>query len=351
MVRGEMSGTRASSASRRIPWLVRAILAAMLVALLVPALAAAQTAAPAAPEEAPPAIDLDVLLGGEPAAEAPAPAEPAPAPVAEEPAEEPAPAPPPAAEEPAAPPAPPEAVQPPAPAEPAPPVVPAAEGPAVAPAPVEAIPGPTVVVPVLPVDPDGPRVRADAVLGPVTVSAGDLPKAPPGAPVVKLGGPTAPSGVALASLGAPTAPPDVPGVTPAAGPDPPEAASPPPRGAEFSSIQLEPARPVVTPSSRDGGIGGPTAAEEAAQSDHNPFAELTAPGGPAPAGSSLLAVLASYVLPGSGSLPATTLLLFVQLAVLLALALAPRLGRGEPALALGRLGPRSGYRTVLARPG
>jgi hypothetical protein len=86
------------------------------------------------------------------------------------------------------------------------------------------------------------------------------------------------------------------------------------------------------------------------QDGGNPFATLAAPGGPAPAGSSLLAVLASYVLPGSG-LPTTTLLLLVQLAVILAAFVAPRSGTGERILALGRLGPRHGYRTVLARPG
>ena len=77
---------------------------------------------------------------------------------------------------------------------------------------------------------------------------------------------------------------------------------------------------------------------------------IAAPGGPAPAGSSLLAVLASYVLPGSG-IPATTLLLFVQLAVILAACLAPRSGIGERIHAPGLFGPRHGYRTVLARPG
>ena len=61
-------------------------------------------------------------------------------------------------------------------------------------------------------------------------------------------------------------------------------------------------------------------------------------------------MLASYVMPGSG-LPSTTLLLFVQLAVILAAFYAPRSGIGERIHALGRLGPRHGYRTVLARPG
>ena len=61
-------------------------------------------------------------------------------------------------------------------------------------------------------------------------------------------------------------------------------------------------------------------------------------------------MLANYVLPGGG-LPTSTLFLFVQLAVILA-AFSPRApGIGERIHALGRLGPRLGYRTVLARPG
>jgi hypothetical protein len=82
----------------------------------------------------------------------------------------------------------------------------------------------------------------------------------------------------------------------------------------------------------------------------NPFDTIAAPGGPAPAGSSLLAVLASYVIPGGG-VPTATFLLLVQLAVILAAFYAPRSGLGERIHALGRLGPRLGYRTVLARPG
>ena len=49
-------------------------------------------------------------------------------------------------------------------------------------------------------------------------------------------------------------------------------------------------------------------------------------------------------------MPTATFLL-VQLAVILAAFYAPRSGLGERIHALGRLGPRLGYRTVLARPG
>jgi hypothetical protein len=136
-----------------------------------------------------------------------------------------------------------------------------------------------------------------------------------------------------------------------AGPAPPDGARAAPlQGPEFSTALLEPSRPVAAPTRRDA-VGGPSGPEAAAPED-NPFAQTwDAVGGPAPAGSSLLAVLASYVIPGGGALPTTTLLLFVQLAVILAAFYAPRSGIGERIHALGRLGPRLGYRTVLARPG
>jgi hypothetical protein len=124
----------------------------------------------------------------------------------------------------------------------------------------------------------------------------------------------------------------------------------PPGRPEFSTALLEPSRASTAPTRRTD-LAGPPGPEAQAPGD-NPFSEAwDAVGGPMPAGSSLLAVLASYVIPGGGALPTTTLLFFVQLAVILAACCAPRLGRGELALALARLGPRSGYRTVLARPG
>ena len=79
---------------------------------------------------------------------------------------------------------------------------------------------------------------------------------------------------------------------------------------------------------------------------------MEAQGGPAPVGSSLLAVLASYVLPGGGSLPVqSTLFLFVQLAVILALALAPRPGTGERLVLWGLLRSQAGHRLAVRRPG
>jgi hypothetical protein len=57
------------------------------------------------------------------------------------------------------------------------------------------------------------------------------------------------------------------------------------------------------------------------------------------------------VLPGGGSLPASTLFLFVQLAVILAAVAAPRPGVHERLVAMGLLGARAGHRLAVARPG
>ena len=357
----EVSRASAVRGSRLSGWHVRAILLALLIALLTPAIATAQTEAPVAPEEAPPTLDVGPSgdEGTAPAAESPAPADESQPPAAEQPtaaeppaAEQPSsPAPPPAAEEP-----PlvelPDLVPPPAPVEPTP--APVAEGPAAAPAPTEATPTPSgTVTP----GPAGRARRAPRHQVGRPARPGDrreLGEAAdgPAATLKAMGGPTPPpTSVGLSSLGGPTAPPVVVADASATGPPgrPVGALLAPPGRPEFSTALLEPlgadgrCRRVATPPGRP--------APQAATSDDNPFATIAAVGGPVPAGSSLLAVLASYVIPGGGALPTTTLFLFVQLAVILAAFFAPRLGRGELALALGRLGPRSGYRTVLARPG
>ena len=355
----EVSRASAVRGSRLSGWHVRAILLALLIALLTPAIATAQTEAPAAPEEAPPTLDVGPSgdEGTAPAAESPAPTDEAQPPAAEQPAAEPpaaeqpsSPAPPPAAEEP-----PlvelPDLVPPPAPVEPTP--APVAEGPAAAPAPTEATPTASgTVTPALPAAPDAPRAaRSDVLLGPAIVDAGAGSAKPLTVlPAVKaMGGPTPPpTSVGLSSLGGPTAPPVVADLSATGPPGDASALPAPPGRPEFSTALLEPSVSTAAPTRRD--AAGPPGPQSGA-SDDNPFATIAAVGGPVPVGSSLLAVLASYVIPGGGALPTTTLFLFVQLAVILAAFSAPRLGRGELALALGRLGPRSGYRTVLARPG
>ena len=146
-------------------------------------------------------------------------------------------------------------------------------------------------------------------------------------------------------------PPDAPAASAAAtAPAVKRARPPPPRSDLVATLGGVDRGAVGRPhGSRDIGAG-PAGATAEGDDGANPFATLAAPDGPAPAGSSLLAVLANYVLPGGG-LPTSTLFLFVQLAVILAAFYAPRSGLGERIHALGRLGPRLGYRTVLARPG
>jgi hypothetical protein len=153
----------------------------------------------------------------------------------------------------------------------------------------------------------------------------------------------------LTPVAPPSAPPDQPEVAAAPTRTPAHPAHAPPRSdlvEALGGVDRGPPAALTLPREIVPGPAGASADDGGA----NPFATLDAVGGPAPAGSSLLAVLASYVLPG-GALPTSTLLFFVQLAVILAAFYAPRSGLGERINALGRLGPRLGYRTVLARPG
>ncbi len=78
--------------------------------------------------------------------------------------------------------------------------------------------------------------------------------------------------------------------------------------------------------------------------------QLVSPAGPAPA-QSLLAVLASYILPGSGPVPAGTVFLLVMLGVILLAAYAPRPGGSERIWLSGLVGPRSGHGLAVRRPG
>lgn len=292
-----------------------AVAAVGLLALLVaPAMAASAPAvadAPALVEEwpAPPAEET-TPPAAEPGSEASEPA-----PVVEA---EPTPAPPPAEPEAPAPaPAPTDDAQP---AEPAAPT---------APAPPTAEASPETRTVALPSGPAQPAVIRDA-------GEADRP-APLAAP------PSAPARVAP-----PSAPPDAPSRADVAPrPERRAAAAPRPRPDVVAAL-VGSARPDLEATR----IGpAPGADDDAAAGATNPFATFAAaPGGPGPAGSSLLAVLASYVLPGTG-LPASTLLLLVQLAVILAAFYAPRSGPTERIHALGLHGPRHGYRTVLARPG
>jgi hypothetical protein len=77
---------------------------------------------------------------------------------------------------------------------------------------------------------------------------------------------------------------------------------------------------------------------------------LVSPSGPAPA-QSLLAVLASYILPGSGPVPAGTLFVLLMLGVLLWAAYGPRPAGSERIWLSGLMGPRAGHGVAVRRPG
>lgn len=209
------------------------------------------------------------------------------------------------------------------------------------------------LTPTLPTIPDVPRDRPATVpLVPDVVSPATdtvdksiaLPVVapPPSSRVVDA--------VPISTLGAPSKPVLI---TPAATtPDPggPLAGKTIPGAGFVNPISLEQTGPPTsTPTRR---AEGPADFAVAPDSD-NPFpVHLEAQGGPAPVGSSLLAVLASYVLPGGGSLPIqSTLFLFVQLAVILAFALAPRPGSGERLVLWGLLRSQAGHRLAVRRPG
>jgi hypothetical protein len=209
------------------------------------------------------------------------------------------------------------------------------------------------LTPTLPTIPDVPRDRPATVpvvpdvVSPATDAVDKsvaLPVAPPANPRVVDAAPTS-------TLGAPAKPVLI---TPATMADPGgPLADKTIQGAGFSDlISLERSDEIVSPPTRRD--QSPAAAfGAAAQPGPSPFeVHLEAQGGPAPAGSSLLAVLASYVLPGSGSLPLqSTLFLFVQLALILAFALAPRPGVGERLVLWGLLGSQAGHRLAVRRPG
>ncbi|HSJ72836.1 MAG TPA: hypothetical protein VK904_00850 [Miltoncostaeaceae bacterium] len=209
----------------------------------------------------------------------------------------------------------------------------------------------TPTAPEAPASEAAPEGHATTIVLP---AVSGLPSSMKGAPVIERTVSADPPPAAAAPTLIPIAPPSSP-------PDPPTAVAAPSR-TRAHPAQAPPRSNFVEAL---GGVDrsapdaltrareiGPGPAGASAEDDHgaNPFATLAAPGGPAPRGSSLLAVLAGYIIPGGG-LPTTTLLLFVQLAVILAAFYAPRSGIGERIHAPGRLGPRLGYRTVLARPG
>jgi hypothetical protein len=204
------------------------------------------------------------------------------------------------------------------------------------------------VVPTLPVTPDAP-VLVTPVKPPLLP---DKPAAVTLLPDAALPGP--PDRVAATAPDPPAAAVAAAALQ-AAAPQAAPPAGPPLTGALASAAlgaleEAAPAAPAAAPAQATppADLAGLTPAES------HPFApRLSAPAGPAPAGSSLLAVLASYVLPGGGPVPAsTTLLLLIQLAVILAaLASGPRPWRTEALVAHGLVAARPGCSLALSRPG
>ena len=68
-------------------------------------------------------------------------------------------------------------------------------------------------------------------------------------------------------------------------------------------------------------------------------------------GSSLLSVLAGYVLPGVGGPPATTIVMFMLVGLIVGLARAPRPQLSERLHLGGLLGARPGHGLAVCRPG
>jgi hypothetical protein len=126
------------------------------------------------------------------------------------------------------------------------------------------------------------------------------------------------------------------------------AAAVPLRGA---FVTLDPAR-VVVPAVAEARGGPATPAREAfaAAEAEFPAPQVVAPDGPAPS-QSLLAVLAAYILPGSGPVPASTLLMLVLVGLILAAVFAPRPGGAERIWLSGLVGPRVGHGLAVRRPG
>jgi hypothetical protein len=124
------------------------------------------------------------------------------------------------------------------------------------------------------------------------------------------------------------------------------AAAVPLRGA---FVTLDPARPAAGAPAAGTPVVPATEAFAGAEAE---FAapQVVSPGGPAPA-QSLLAVLAAYILPGSGPVPASTIMVLVMLGLILVAVFAPRPGGSERIWLAGRVGPRVGHGLAVRRPG
>lgn len=400
-----MRAIRPLTASGSAAWL-RAMFVVLLLMLVVPALALADDAGTAVAE--PPVAEQPAAPAPDPAA-APPVAEAPPA----EPVVEPTPADPPVAIElppllpaPDLPPilVPPVAVTPPAPPAPvaAPPTstiaaaTPAPEPatPTPAPTPTVISAGPiTVTIPATPIVPTLPPVLLTPVSAPAPpeiVPVGPsyptdaashttiLPAAPPDGgtsdPIVAAAVPAPPTPGVSAALGIPNTPlglsfgpPEAPSLldlaTPIAGPGAGGAIS---AAAAASSASAELVGRLLSGGSTANGdfvlVAGSQISTPPSASPTHRFGEavgaaldlgqqIVAPLGYAPAGSSLLAVLAGYILPGGAGAPASTLVLFIVIGLILGVTYAglPRLT--ERLGLFGLLADSLEHRLAVRRPG
>ncbi len=341
-----------TSTTTGVTIVLRALFLALLIALVLPALALADDA-PAAVLD-PPALEQPSPAADGPPAEQPTPAEPVPA--AEEPA-------PPVVEpEPTAPPA--TGTSEPATEAPAEPVIPPESE--VVPVPPPATPPDVVITtPELVATPAVPPSNPPAKLLPVVVIPPSNADAVPG----RLAGAVAP-----APVGIPPAAPPTQAVTLAAGTDTPVVASPAPEQGRarpsdaavqglltqksalpqnlFSlDLNAKQARSPVAPVAATTIERGPGMAL-GEEGESTLFSEsASAPIGTVGSGSSLLAVLAGYVLPGVGGPPASTLIMFVLVGLIVAIARAPRPQLSERLHLGALLGAASGHGLAVCRPG
>jgi hypothetical protein len=309
-----------------------------------------------------------------------------------------APAAPPAEEQPVAP------VAPPSSSTPAPATPPPATAPPATPPPATSPPPASTTPPATPATPPAPGVGVEVPgVGGIEIT---LPIAPVAAPAPVevtpiLGAPAAPVLRPPVTVIVPTAVPPAPPASPAS-PDRTATSSAAPSSTTTGRDALIPGpvappvldataitrkaldalavRPATTPfadgqdasvilSRHATGLGaGPVVGDEhttSARQSHvnviappapsvpSPFLEKILPaGGIGFGGSSLLAVLAGYVLPGGGTMPGSTLFLFLmQLGLLALVAVAPRNRGFERVVALGLLRARAGHEMAVRRPG
>ena len=140
--------------------------------------------------------------------------------------------------------------------------------------------------------------------------------------------------------------------TPPAKVTPPPAATPREPRAVLPDqlISLDPARDALAAMTAQESTL-PSVPDEAVPGDPGLTQHLVAPVGSSQNGSSLLAVLAGYVLPGSGAPPASTIMMLVLLGLVLAAIYAPRPQGSERLYLSGLLGPRAGHGMAVRRPG